>query len=50
MQELTIKTKILLDKLKGHKKIKKDILKLIDDMPTMHSIFTIMLETGKDHG
>ena len=31
MQELTIKTKILLDKLKGHKKIKKDILKLINN-------------------
>jgi len=31
MQEITIKTKILLDKLKGHKKIKKNILKLIDD-------------------
>ena len=31
MQEITIKTKILLDKLKGHNKIKKNLLKLIDD-------------------
>ena len=31
MQEITIKTKILLDKLEGHKKIKKNLLKLIDD-------------------
>lgn len=31
MQELTIKTKIFLDKLKGHNKIKKNLLKLIDD-------------------
>lgn len=29
MQEITIKTKILLDRLEGHKKIKKDLLELI---------------------
>ena len=31
MKELKIKTKIFLDKLKGHQKIKKNILKLIEE-------------------
>ena len=33
MKEIKIKSKILLDRLKGHGKIKKSILKLIDETP-----------------